>query len=482
MCSGAADKRYSFSFLMKTSFPFRFFKAAMLLLTVIYPTYAMAQSTSREELINVASFVNGAYPYIPSAEGGKDIHSWEHVHHQLRGISHQGNGNDLFYIGNGSNQKDLYYALASTAKIDSFLIRGDNKGSGDSMPRRFVFSVSQSPSQNFQTVAVFDTPDRYVFGTDRYYNFSIPAKQKIIGRYVRVTASGFKHNAFWNFNFSAFGKFNQTVQSRTDFNGIFALGNGGSIVSLSDLDMTNRQKGTDYGSYLILHQKGMQVSGCYVHGMIISNDGSVSFRVISEVIGSLSGKVESNVFRFTRTSAKYNERRSGVMAFAPTDEGVMTSLNFGHLLVLRNSESERGDIKQKTDEGFQSYEASTTSRITNDTTAACTITGKVQFDNVYFNFDSSALASEDNAALNKVVDAAKAYPGWKFAINGYTDSIGSAEYNLKLSTHRAMAIQRYLVAQGVDAARLRANGYGATPSFAGNVHRSPNRRVEIIQQ
>ena len=123
---------------MKTRLPRWLFKAAMLLMTAIYPTYAMTQTASSEKLIDVASFANGAYPYLPSVEGRKDIHSFEHVHHQLRGISHQGGGNDLFYISDGSNQKTLYYALAAPAKIDSFRVRGENKGSGGSMPRRFA--------------------------------------------------------------------------------------------------------------------------------------------------------------------------------------------------------------------------------------------------------------------------------------------------------------------------------------------------------
>ena len=452
-------------------------------MTAIYPSFATTQSASSAELIDVASFINGAYPYIPSLEGRKDIHGMEHAHHQLRGISQDGHGNDLFYVSDGSNRKDLYYALAAPAKIDSFRIGGDNRDSHESMPRRFEFAVSQSPRQNFQTVAVFDTPDSYIFGRDRYYNFAIPAKEKITGRYVRVTVSGFRYNAFWNFNFSAYGRFNQPMQSRKDFSGIYALGHGGSIVSLSDLDMKSRQKGTDYGSYLILHQKGVQVSGCYVHGMIISNDDSGPVRVISEVIGSLTGNVENNVFRFTRTSAKYNERRNGAMAFAPTGEGIAPPELYGHLLVMRDSESEESaKIKKMNAEGFQSFGISIFSRIAAHTTATCAITGKVQFDNVYFNFDSSALTSEDKAALNKVVDAAKAYPGWKFEINGHTDGIGSTEYNLKLSMQRAMAVARHLVAQGVDAARLQANGYGETHLLEGNVHHSSNRRVEIIQQ
>lgn len=456
----------------------------LLLAATIIPFYSTAQTAASVQLLDVASFINGAYPYIPSTEKQQDIHSGEHVGHQLDGISQDGRySNDLFYINDRSNQKSLYYVLATPAMIDSFRIGGDNRDSHESMPRRFEFSVSQSPGGDFRTVAAFNTPDSFIFGRDRYYDFSIPAGQKITGRYVRVIVSGFKHNSFLNFDFSAYGRFNQPVQLRKDFSGIYALGHWGSIVSQSDLDMVSRQKGTDYGSYLILQQKGTQIDGCYVHGNVkTEGDGSRNLDVISEVIGNLKGSVENNVFRFTRTSAKYHDRRHGVMAFAPAGEEIKTAENYGYLLVMKDSESESARVNEARENGFQSFRASVSSRVAAHTTATCAVVGKVQFDTVYFNFDSSALTSESKAALDKVIDAAKAYPEWKFEIGGHSDTIGSTEYNLKLSEQRAVAVVRYLVAKGVDAARLQAKGYGAARLFEGNVHRSINRRVEVIQQ
>lgn len=461
----------------------RLFNAAMLPMATIFPIYGMAQTAASAELIDVASFINGAYPYIPSGEKRQNLHSIEHVRHQLDGITHQGHSNDLFYISDGSNQKNLFYALAAPATIDSFRISGDNRDSHESMPRRFEFSVSQSPSQDFQTVAVFNTPDSYIFGRDRFYNFSIPAKIKITGRYVRVIVSGFKYNTFLNFNFNAYGRFNQPVQSRTDFSGIYHLNHYNSIVSQSDLDMVSRQKVTDYGPYLILHQKGMQISGCYVHGKyIIKSDRSGYFEVISDVIGHVTGRIENNVFRFTRISVKHLDKRRGAMALAPTGEGIGYPEIYGYFIVLRDSDSKDGIINNAYEEGFQSFGGSFFTPYADHANVTCAITGKVQFDSVYFNFDSRALTSESKAALDKVVDAAKAYPEWKFEISGHTDSIGSREYNQELSKQRAAAVVRYLVSRGVDVARLQAKGYGATPAFGGNGGHSINRRADVMQQ
>ena len=67
-------------------------------------------------------------------------------------------------------------------------------------------------------------------------------------------------------------------------------------------------------------------------------------------------------------------------------------------------------------------------------------------------------------------------------MKGFTDSIGSAEYNQALSLRRAEAVYRYLVNQGVDPERLTVEGFGKTNPVASNdteAGRAQNRRVEL---
>jgi outer membrane protein OmpA-like peptidoglycan-associated protein len=87
--------------------------------------------------------------------------------------------------------------------------------------------------------------------------------------------------------------------------------------------------------------------------------------------------------------------------------------------------------------------------------------------------------------LSKLAGILLAYPGkYRMEIEGHTDSIGSDEYNLRLSESRAGSVQKYLVQAGIDPARILAvRGLGKTAPVATNdtaAGRQMNRRVEII--
>jgi hypothetical protein len=76
-----------------------------------------------------------------------------------------------------------------------------------------------------------------------------------------------------------------------------------------------------------------------------------------------------------------------------------------------------------------------------------------------------------------------AYPGLKIQLEGHTDSIGSDEYNMTLSQHRADGVRTYLLSQGVPADTVTAVGMGKASPVADNstpAGRQQNRRVEMI--
>jgi OOP family OmpA-OmpF porin len=101
-----------------------------------------------------------------------------------------------------------------------------------------------------------------------------------------------------------------------------------------------------------------------------------------------------------------------------------------------------------------------------------------------FDFDSNKIKSKAHPMLNEVVEAMKRYPEAKVEIQGHTDSVGSAAYNMKLSENRAKAFMEYLVEKGIDPKRLSAKGFGAKKPIANNntpEGQAKNRRVHVVR-
>ncbi len=97
-----------------------------------------------------------------------------------------------------------------------------------------------------------------------------------------------------------------------------------------------------------------------------------------------------------------------------------------------------------------------------------------------FEFNSSQLTGPAQRTLDEVSAALLTQPDLHVTIQGYTDSTGSAAYNLHLSQHRADAVKSYLVERGLGAANLDAQGFGKANPIAGNDSaegRAQNRRV-----
>ena len=85
--------------------------------------------------------------------------------------------------------------------------------------------------------------------------------------------------------------------------------------------------------------------------------------------------------------------------------------------------------------------------------------------------------------LQRLVVFLNKYPDRTVVVQGYTDSVGSADYNQGLSERRAGAVRTYLIDQGISSIRLSASGKGASDPVAGNdtaAGRQQNRRVEVI--
>ena len=107
----------------------------------------------------------------------------------------------------------------------------------------------------------------------------------------------------------------------------------------------------------------------------------------------------------------------------------------------------------------------------------------VNMSDVLFDFNKFTLKPEAREKLAKVSGILLAYPNLKVQVEGYTDNIGSDEYNQKLSEQRADGVREYLVSQSVTDGNVTAKGYGKSNAVADNSTndgRAKNRRVELV--
>ena len=107
----------------------------------------------------------------------------------------------------------------------------------------------------------------------------------------------------------------------------------------------------------------------------------------------------------------------------------------------------------------------------------------MEMPDVLFDFNKYTLKPSAREKLAKVSGILLAYPDLKVQIEGHTDSIGSEEYNQKLSEERAGSVKDYLVSQNVQDSNVSAEGFGKSNPIADNstsAGRAKNRRVDLV--
>ncbi|MGN6458636.1 MAG: outer membrane protein OmpA [Achromobacter mucicolens] len=108
---------------------------------------------------------------------------------------------------------------------------------------------------------------------------------------------------------------------------------------------------------------------------------------------------------------------------------------------------------------------------------------KVVFNaDTFFDFDKSTLKPEGRQLLQQVAQQASTIDLETIIAVGHTDSIGTEQYNQKLSERRAASVKAYLVSLGIDPNRIYTEGKGELQPIASNKTkegRAQNRRVEI---
>ena len=99
-----------------------------------------------------------------------------------------------------------------------------------------------------------------------------------------------------------------------------------------------------------------------------------------------------------------------------------------------------------------------------------------------FDFDKSVVKPEGKAALDDLLMKLQGMNTEVMVTVGHTDSIGTDDYNQKLSQRRAEAVKAYIVTKGVDQSRVYTEGKGESQPVADNKTsegRAKNRRVTV---
>ena len=104
-------------------------------------------------------------------------------------------------------------------------------------------------------------------------------------------------------------------------------------------------------------------------------------------------------------------------------------------------------------------------------------------DTVNFDFDSAELTVSARSTLNRQAAFLSVNPDLMIVIEGHADERGTREYNLALGERRATAVRDYLVAKGINSARVRTVSYGKErPAVSGSDEAAwaKNRRAVTV--
>ncbi len=121
---------------------------------------------------------------------------------------------------------------------------------------------------------------------------------------------------------------------------------------------------------------------------------------------------------------------------------------------------------------------------TNDPTGTEAFTARVakMSEKIHFDYNESAIRTDDNARLDAKAALLKQFPAVRIRITGHADERGSDQYNIALGKRRADAAKDYLVRVGVDASRIETSSLGrevpADPGHDENAW-AQNRRDEF---
>ena len=217
-------------------------------------------------------------------------------------------------------------------------------------------------------------------------------------------------------------------------------------------------------------QSGTTINGCFQPAGLSTQPATFA--------GGMEGNIARIRYIETDSAGAPRDPTAMLLVFARDGQRFFTAAASGESL------SDYSEVKR------ESAEPATCAGHTADTAAtamadALTKDGRVAVYGINFDFNSATLRPESTVVLEQVAGLLRGEPALGIAIEGHTDDVGGDAYNMALSGKRANAVRDWLVAAGIDGARLEAAGKGAGSPVATNgndVGRAQNRRVELAKR
>ncbi|HDT14030.1 MAG TPA: hypothetical protein ENO03_06705 [Candidatus Aminicenantes bacterium] len=107
----------------------------------------------------------------------------------------------------------------------------------------------------------------------------------------------------------------------------------------------------------------------------------------------------------------------------------------------------------------------------------------VSLSGILFDVGKATLKPASQITVAKLAGILMVFSNMNLSIEGYTDSTGSADLNMRLSLDRARAVYEFLLGQGISSGRMKYQGFGPENPVAPNdteANRARNRRVEVV--
>ncbi|MCC7301584.1 MAG: OmpA family protein [Bacteroidia bacterium] len=232
------------------------------------------------------------------------------------------------------------------------------------------------------------------------------------------------------------------------------------------------------GDYAYFTSSGKTIGGIDVFRVKLPKE------IKPDPVALVSGKVYNQKTREPlKANISYilmeNGKEVGVATTNPTDGSYMISLPFGKKYGF--SASAPGFIA--VNENLDLSDLKEYKEVTRDLYLVPIEVGQtVRLNNIFFESGKWDLLPESYMELDKLVKVMNENPTMEIEIEGHTDDVGSDAANLTLSRNRAKSVLDYLVSKGVNAARIKSNGFGETKPIADNKTddgKALNRRVQF---